>query len=60
MTGVPAWSMAGQIIGACNCAWGCPCNFDAPPTYGHCDRVYTRGGLGATYALVLTLMVPPR
>jgi len=33
--------MKGQILGACNCAWGCPCNFDAPPTYGHCDGVYT-------------------
>jgi len=33
--------MAGEIVGACNCAWGCPCNFDAPPTYGHCDGLYT-------------------
>jgi hypothetical protein len=33
--------MTGQILGACNCDWGCPCNFDAPPTYGHCDGVYT-------------------
>ncbi len=37
---VPAWSMSGEILGACNCAWGCPCNFDAPPTYGHCEGTY--------------------
>lgn len=38
---VPAWWMKGAIIGACNCEWGCPCNFNAPPTYGHCDGFYT-------------------
>jgi hypothetical protein len=32
--------MKGATIGPCNCDWGCPCNFDAPPTYGHCDGVY--------------------
>lgn len=32
--------MTGEILGACNCDWGCPCNFDAPPTYGHCEGVY--------------------
>ena len=34
--------MTGCILGACNCDWGCPCNFDAPPTYGHCDGFYTQ------------------
>ena len=37
---VPAWSMSGSMLGVCNCDWGCPCNFDAPPTYGHCEGVY--------------------
>ena len=32
--------MSGAVFGPCNCDWGCPCNFDAPPTYGHCDGVY--------------------
>jgi hypothetical protein len=32
--------MRGALIGACNCDWGCPCNFDAPPTYGGCDGAY--------------------
>ncbi len=34
------WSMKGVILGDCNCDWGCPCNFDVAPTYGHCDGVY--------------------
>lgn len=25
---------------ACSCDWGCPCNFDAPPTNGDCDGAY--------------------
>lgn len=32
--------MKGATFGPCNCDWGCPCNFDAPPTYGHCDGIY--------------------
>jgi hypothetical protein len=57
---IPSWWMKGSILGACNCAWGCPCNFDAPPTYGFCDGFYTlaiRDGVcgevdlsGATFA----------
>ena len=35
-----AWQLKGSILGACNCDWGCPCNFDAPPTYGHCNGAY--------------------
>jgi hypothetical protein len=38
---VERWTMSGAILGACNCDWGCPCNFDAPPTYGHCEGMYT-------------------
>ncbi len=30
----------GQLLGACNCAWGCPCNFEASPTYGPCEGAY--------------------
>ena len=37
---IPDWFMNGSIIGSCNCEWGCPCNFDAPPTFGHCDGYY--------------------
>ncbi len=28
------------MINACNCDWGCPCNFNARPTNGFCNGVY--------------------
>jgi hypothetical protein len=34
---IPKWNYDAEIITACNCDWGCPCNFNAPPTYGGCD-----------------------
>jgi hypothetical protein len=34
------WSMRGDALGACSCDWGCPCNFDAPPTKGWCEGGY--------------------
>jgi hypothetical protein len=34
------WSMKGKLLGACNCDWGCPCNFDARPTQGFCEGAY--------------------
>ena len=33
------WRMQGVEFIACNCNWGCPCQFDAPPTHGHCQAV---------------------
>lgn len=30
------WSIKGPEISACNCAWGCPCQFNALPTFGNC------------------------
>lgn len=33
------WSISGEELGACNCAWGCPCQFNALPTAGHCEAV---------------------
>ena len=29
--------MAGEEVGGCNCAWGCPCQFNALPTNGSCE-----------------------
>jgi hypothetical protein len=37
---IERWWMKGELFGPCNCDWGCPCNFDAPPTYGHCEGIY--------------------
>jgi len=30
------WSVKGVEISACNCDWGCPCQFNALPTHGNC------------------------
>jgi hypothetical protein len=32
-----AWHLAGNVLIACSCDWGCPCNFNAPPTRGGCE-----------------------
>ncbi len=34
---VPRWFIDGHYILACNCDFGCPCNFQAPPTAGFCE-----------------------
>jgi hypothetical protein len=34
------WNMKGILLGACNCNWGCPCSFNAPPTHGKCEGGY--------------------
>ena len=31
------WNISGTVLIACNCAWGCPCNFNALPTHGFCE-----------------------
>ena len=33
------WSMSGEEIASCNCAWGCPCQFNALPTTGRCEAL---------------------
>lgn len=30
------WRLKGQWLKNCNCDFGCPCDFDAPPTNGDC------------------------
>ena len=32
-----AWRIAGEEVGSCNCNWGWPCQFNAPPTLGRCE-----------------------
>lgn len=45
------WAIKGDVISACNCEWGCPCNFNAPPSHGGCDGFYAyhidQGNLGS-------------
>lgn len=31
------WEIQGREIVNCNCAYGCPCQFNARPTHGHCE-----------------------
>lgn len=31
------WKLKVEHLMACNCNWGCPCSFEAPPTYVTCE-----------------------
>ena len=31
------WRLKGDWIKNCNCAFGCPCDFNARPTHGNCQ-----------------------
>jgi hypothetical protein len=33
------WTIHGREFVNCNCSYGCPCQFDGPPTYGFCQAV---------------------
>jgi hypothetical protein len=33
------WMIRGPEYGNCNCSWGCPCQFGARTTHGHCEAV---------------------
>jgi hypothetical protein len=33
----PKWEFEGREFSNCNCAYGCPCQFNALPTHGHCQ-----------------------
>ena len=35
------WTMQGTVLIACNCDYGCPCNFNALPTTGKCEGQWT-------------------
>ncbi len=37
--GSTSWEIKGPHFTNCNCAWGCPCQFNALPTHGNC-RVF--------------------
>ena len=36
-----AWNLTGTVLVACNCAYGCPCNYNARPTTGDCEGGWT-------------------
>lgn len=33
------WELQGREIINCNCSFGCPCQFNALPTHGHCSAM---------------------
>lgn len=44
------WEFEGDYLQACSCDYGCPCEFQAPPTQGFCEGLgawrITRGSYG--------------
>jgi len=46
------WRLRGDWIKNCNCAFGCPCDFNARPTHGNCQGLLgmriERGHFGST------------
>ena len=36
-----AWSLQGTVLIACNCDYGCPCNYNARPTSDYCEGGWT-------------------
>ena len=44
------WNIEAEFLQACNCDYGCPCEFSAPPTLGYCEGMgawqITRGNYG--------------
>ncbi len=41
MTTEVKWTMQGTLLQGCNCDYGCPCNFNARPTQGHCENTWS-------------------
>jgi hypothetical protein len=37
----PTWKINGTVLIACNCDYGCPCNFNARPSRGKCEGGWT-------------------
>jgi hypothetical protein len=37
----PTWKLKGTVLIACNCDYGCPCNFNARPSRGKCEGGWT-------------------
>ena len=33
------WRISGEEVVSCDCAWGCPCQFNALPTNGRCEAI---------------------
>lgn len=40
-TPATTWHLKGTVLIACNCDYGCPCNFNALPTQGQCEGAWS-------------------
>jgi hypothetical protein len=38
-TSSPQWRIETEYVQSCNCDYGCPCNFNALPSYGNCEAL---------------------
>src|SRR4051794_28094521 len=38
-TAATKWNLEADYLQACNCDYGCPCEFEAPPTMGFCQAM---------------------
>ena len=58
------WRLEGEWLKNCNCAFGCPCDFNARPTNGNCDGLMAmhivKGHFGETRLDDLTFAVTVR
>ncbi|MFL6418089.1 MAG: DUF1326 domain-containing protein [Nitrososphaeraceae archaeon] len=45
----PKWEIHAYFLDACNCDWGCPCQFNARPTHGNCEGVAGYHVLNGSY-----------
>lgn len=49
---ITKWNFDAEYIQSCNCAYGCPCNFNALPTTGNCEALTAwhirKGAFGKT------------
>jgi hypothetical protein len=43
------WEIHAYFLDACNCDWGCPCQFNARPTHGNCEGVAGYHVLNGSY-----------
>ena len=60
------WMIKGREFANCNCAYGCPCQFNALPTHGDCHGLFgleiKEGNFGALRldGLRAVLLASPR
>ncbi len=64
MTTATSWRIRGNMLDACSCAHGCPCQFGADPTLGYCEGIMgfhiQEGYHGDTQLDGLNIVLPVR